>query len=269
MTALSPAFPASVRFDDVDLSIIDRDGKPWLLGVQIGAALGYTDARAAIANLYKRHRSEFTDMETCAVKLTAQGQGRKVRIFSARGAWLLAMLAKTDVAKRFRRWVLDTLEKLADQKVDTAIPRADGRYLVHVVGGRIAHVTDVRDACIVNGSNPVNVMTFLREYLDPAVFPVALETIAYRASVCLRHGPKGAPVPSILRAPEPSHEARVLSIIRTAGRISRTDLLMKLKHRMKAAELDRVLMALERDGRIRVDTPSPPVGRPPFWYAAA
>ena len=157
----------------------------------------------------------------------------------------------------------------ARQIPDPAIPHVDGRYLVHVVGGRVNLVTDVRDACIVNGSNPVNVMTFLREYLDPAVFPVALETIAYRASVCLRHGPKGAPVPSILRAPEPSHEARVLSIIRAAGRISRTDLLMKMKHHLRAAELDRVLMALERSGRIRVDTPSPPVGRPPFWYAAA
>lgn len=269
MVALSPAFPASVRFDDVDLSIIDRDGKPWLLGVQIGAALGYGNPRIDIANLFKRNKVEFGPSETCVCTLPTQGQRRQVRLFSARGAWLLAMLARTGVARRFRRWVLDTLEKLADQKVDPAIPRADGRYLVHVVGGRVNLVTDVRDACIVNGSNPVNVMTFLREYLDPAVFPVALETIAYRASVCLKYGPKGAPVPSIFRAPGPSHEARVLSIIRTAGRISRTDLLMKMKHHLKAAELDRVLTALERDGRIRVDTPSPPIGRPPFWYAAA
>lgn len=80
-------------------------------------------------------------------------------------------------------------------KPDPEIPQTDGRYLVHVVGGRVNLVTDVRDSCVVNGSNPANVQTFLREYLDPAVFPVALEVISYRAAVCLRHGPKGAPSP--------------------------------------------------------------------------
>ena len=35
---------------------------------------------------------------------------REVRIFSLRGAQLLAIFARTPPAKRFRRWVLDVLE---------------------------------------------------------------------------------------------------------------------------------------------------------------
>jgi prophage antirepressor-like protein len=37
---------------------------------------------------------------------------QKTRIFSLRGAHLLAMFARTKVAKEFRRWVLDILDAL-------------------------------------------------------------------------------------------------------------------------------------------------------------
>ena len=36
---------------------------------------------------------------------------KKVRIFSLRGAHLIAMFARTPVAKEFRRWVLDILDR--------------------------------------------------------------------------------------------------------------------------------------------------------------
>ncbi|MDH8489597.1 P22AR C-terminal domain-containing protein, partial [Klebsiella pneumoniae] len=35
----------------------------------------------------------------------------KVRVFSLRGAHLIAMFARTPVAKEFRRWVLDILDR--------------------------------------------------------------------------------------------------------------------------------------------------------------
>lgn len=40
-------------------------------------------------------------------------QHKKVRVFSLRGAHLIAMFASTPVAKEFRRWVLDLIEKEA------------------------------------------------------------------------------------------------------------------------------------------------------------
>ncbi|MDO9856783.1 hypothetical protein Q7453_12330, partial [Glaesserella parasuis] len=36
---------------------------------------------------------------------------QKVRIFSLRGCWLLGMRSHTKVAKEFRKWVLDILDR--------------------------------------------------------------------------------------------------------------------------------------------------------------
>ena len=45
------------------------------------------------------------------VKLTASGNYKKtVRLFSPRGCHLIAIMAKTKMAKSFRKWVLDVLE---------------------------------------------------------------------------------------------------------------------------------------------------------------
>ena len=47
----------------------------------------------------------------CAYTCAATAGGRQpVRIFSPRGCYLLGMLARTERAKAFRRWVLDVLE---------------------------------------------------------------------------------------------------------------------------------------------------------------
>src|SRR6185437_9819596 len=56
---------------------------------------------------------------TCALNLRVQGQIRKTRVFSLRGCYLIAVLSKTRVAKKFRKWVLDVLEKHNQQ---TALP---------------------------------------------------------------------------------------------------------------------------------------------------
>lgn len=43
--------------------------------------------------------------------VTSGNYRKKVRVFSLRGAHLIAMFARTDVAKEFRRWVLDILDR--------------------------------------------------------------------------------------------------------------------------------------------------------------
>ena len=56
------------------------------------------------------------------VKGFGNGNSKKaVRIFSLRGCHLLAMFAKTEVAKQFRKWVLDLLDKEVGQPVLTKI----------------------------------------------------------------------------------------------------------------------------------------------------
>lgn len=75
-----------------------------------------------------------------------------------------------------------------EQDPAAAALREDGRYLVVVRRGRVAQVQDLAGACIVNGANPVNVATFLREYVSGDALAVALDVIADRAAVQLRFG---------------------------------------------------------------------------------
>lgn len=101
----------ALRFHSTSLAVIRRDGEVWLRGRQIDGALGYK--HDTVSRLYQRHASEFTDRMTCTVKLTEQGQEREVRVFSLRGAHLLAMFARTERAAEFRKWVLDVLDEQA------------------------------------------------------------------------------------------------------------------------------------------------------------
>lgn len=118
-TAAVPTLPNAVpsptvgdvfQFEDTRFEIVDCDGRPWLRGQQIADALGYKNPRQAIDDLYSRNADEFTEDMTSLVKLPTAGGLQEVRIFSPRGCHLLALFARTDKAKAFRRWVLDVLE---------------------------------------------------------------------------------------------------------------------------------------------------------------
>lgn len=100
-------------FEGSEIELITRDGELWVRGPQIGAALGYKDPARKIRTLYSRHADEFTDTMTGVIQLETAGGPQQVRIFSLRGAHLLAMLARTKKAKAFRRWVLDILDTIA------------------------------------------------------------------------------------------------------------------------------------------------------------
>lgn len=116
--------PTTLTFNDTPLSIIDRHGEPWVTAADLGRALGYgrgqggaqtdapfeTEASKHIRRLYNRHADEFTEEMTALVDMETAGGRQKVRIFSPRGCHLIAMFARTDRAKAFRRWVLDVLE---------------------------------------------------------------------------------------------------------------------------------------------------------------
>lgn len=109
MTALA------LSFHEVQFDIIDHNGQPWLRLFQIGSALGYADP-SMLVRVYQRNTDEFNDAMTALVELDTNGGKQQVRIFSLRGCHLLAMLARTKIAKEFRKWVLDILDR------ETALP---------------------------------------------------------------------------------------------------------------------------------------------------
>lgn len=102
-------------FNDVLFEVIPQNSQVWVRGSQIATALQYSSVQRII-ELYTRHADEFTDAMTAVVTLPTEGGPQETRIFSLRGCHLLAMFARTPVAKQFRRWVLDVLDKLAEEE---------------------------------------------------------------------------------------------------------------------------------------------------------
>ncbi|MBV7469145.1 P22AR C-terminal domain-containing protein [Aeromonas sp. sif0611] len=102
----------SIRFHDTQFTVIPHHGQPWLTATQIAQALGYA-SDDAVSRIYRRNADEFTPCMTGTVNLTVPGNPMPipVRIFSLRGAHLIAMFSRTALAKEFRRWVLDVLDR--------------------------------------------------------------------------------------------------------------------------------------------------------------
>lgn len=115
----------ALSFQDTQFDVIDRNQQPWLKASQISEALGYATADA-ISKIYRRNSDEFNNSMTDTVKLGVSGNlETETRIFSLRGCHLLAMFARTAVAKEFRKWVLDVLDRetqLQEPKTQKALP---------------------------------------------------------------------------------------------------------------------------------------------------
>jgi len=119
----------TTQFHGQPVQIIDHAGQKWLTAQEVGQCLGYNEAnaRTGITNLYNRHADEFTETDTCAIKLMAQGQMRETRIFSATGCQLLGFFANTDRAKQFRAWAKQVLASEMTGQPHFPAPTQKGR----------------------------------------------------------------------------------------------------------------------------------------------
>ena len=120
----------SLCFNDFTFSPITRDNQPWFKSSEIARALGYK-REDKVTQIYQRNADEFTEGMTQLVEISTEPQNEvlgnfgtgRARIFSLRGCHLLAMFARTPVAKAFRKWVLDVIERYGDRvPVDAQTP---------------------------------------------------------------------------------------------------------------------------------------------------
>lgn len=116
------------EFHGKQLDIIEHAGRRWLTAEQVGLALGYgeANARQGIGHLFRRHADEFTDADTCEVKLTSQGQQRDLRLFSSTGCIKLGFFANTGRAKDFRAWAAKVLDGQAPAVIVPILPARCG-----------------------------------------------------------------------------------------------------------------------------------------------
>ncbi|WP_230656884.1 BRO-N domain-containing protein [Psychrobacter sp. I-STPA10] len=105
----------TLTFNQTNLNPINRnDGQIWLTASELANALDYKSSKS-VTNLYNANSDEFTSGMTEVIESVTsskiKGLTAKVRIFSLRGCHLLAMFARTKIAKEFRKWVLDILDR--------------------------------------------------------------------------------------------------------------------------------------------------------------
>ena len=123
----------ALSFNDVSLVPVpvNNNDNIWLRAADIAKALGY-QREDKVSRLYQRNADEFTPDMTQVIEISAEphfgtdknlSDGR-CRIFSLRGCHLLAMFSRTPVAKAFRKWVLDVLDRLAEEE-QAALPHHD------------------------------------------------------------------------------------------------------------------------------------------------
>ena len=104
----------SYEFNGHPIPLIPHDGDLWVTGEDIGGALGYPDARVAIAKVYERNREELNTY-SCVVKLSTQvgnekGQRRSVRVYNEEGIMIITMLSRQPKAAEFRAWAVQILK---------------------------------------------------------------------------------------------------------------------------------------------------------------
>ena len=187
----------AMSFNGNNLNPVKRDGQIWMTSANLASALGYKSARS-ITNLFNANKDEFTSsMTTVTESVTSpktKGLTVKTRIFSLRGCHMIAMFARTKVAKDFRKWVLDILDReagvpVADQP--PAITDADWmRYSRSMTIPEMAQLTGHNEREVVNAlhkvmgspvtaTNPAPVMTPELQYaLDQFWRFVATQNIA-------------------------------------------------------------------------------------------
>lgn len=105
----------TLTFQNITLTPAKVDNQIWLTSADLAKALGYSQENA-VTKIYSRNTDEFTSGMTTVIETMTNGINNsqrkiKIRIFSLRGCHLIAMFARTDVAKAFRQWVLDILDK--------------------------------------------------------------------------------------------------------------------------------------------------------------
>lgn len=83
-----------------EIRTIDRDGEPWMVGVDVAKALGYATPRNAIAS----HVDE-EDKTSALIRGTGSNYKSMAILINESGLYSLVLFSKLPTAKKFKRWV--------------------------------------------------------------------------------------------------------------------------------------------------------------------
>lgn len=142
---------SNLTFNSVSFNVVNQNNQTYLTSAEISKALGYARSDK-VTQLYERNKAEFTPSmsETLNLRLSGNLQ-TETRIFSLRGAHLLAMFARTTKAAEFRHWVLDVLEKQTSPALlaDPMEVLRSGRWLMTFQNGNVVLNPVPHDALVL------------------------------------------------------------------------------------------------------------------------
>ena len=103
------------NFQGFAFNPVTEGGAIWFTSNELAKALGYKKTDA-ISQIYARNADEFSESMSLTLNMKVNGinnslRNKSVRVYSLRGAHLVAMFASTPKAKDFRRWALDILDR--------------------------------------------------------------------------------------------------------------------------------------------------------------
>ncbi|HCD8046934.1 TPA: hypothetical protein ND657_000126 [Enterobacter hormaechei] len=103
------------NFQGFAFNPVTEGGAIWFTSTKLAKALGYKKTDA-ISQIYARNADEFSESMSLTLNMKVNGinnslRNKSVRVYSLRGAHLVAMFASTPKAKDFRRWALDILDR--------------------------------------------------------------------------------------------------------------------------------------------------------------
>ncbi|MGX7395693.1 BRO-N domain-containing protein [Enterobacter sp. ESY66] len=132
------------NFQGFAFNPVTEGGSIWFTSTDMAKALGYKKTDA-ISQIYARNVDEFSDSMSLTLNMKVNGinnslRNKSVRVYSLRGAHLVAMFASTPKAKEFRRWVLDILDREVQcQPEESPLYRYHTRVIIkdNVFGGEV------------------------------------------------------------------------------------------------------------------------------------
>ncbi len=87
-----------------DIRAIERDGEPWFVGKDVAVALGYSNARDALAkHVDNEDKKILTSQNATLEKLSIPNRG--LTIINESGLYSLVLSSKLPSAKKFKHWV--------------------------------------------------------------------------------------------------------------------------------------------------------------------
>ncbi|MHA3105390.1 Bro-N domain-containing protein [Acinetobacter sp. ANC 3791] len=157
----------SISFNAIQFHPVQQnDDQIWITSSELAYALGYKQADA-VTKVFNRNSDEFTQDMTQMIE-NPQTPNLGVRVFNLRGCHLITFFARTPVAKEFRKWVLDILDKEVQPKAKTVIQ--DRVPLAEAVGLLVSK----------SSFNMMEIYTMLHQRFDVEnVEDIPLESLPY------------------------------------------------------------------------------------------